>query len=489
MTNTGEIPAMGDGVSMDGSETFVRGLRLIDVIALIVGSMIGSGIFIVSADIARIVQSPGLLLVVWAIAGVLTVIGALSYAELAAAMPHAGGQYVFLREAFGKLPAFLYGWSLFLVIGTGVVAAVSVAFAKFMGIIVPSISASNVVFQIGPVAISTQRLVAMAVIAILTYVNCRGVREGAIVQNVFAFLKTAAIIILLVCGLTIGRNEAVTAANFTNMFRESPGGFGMLTAIGTAMVGALFAMDSWAYVCFAAAEVKNPRRNLPRALLFGTGLVCIIYLLVNLSYMSVLPLAGDPNGADAMSRGIQFAAEDRVATAVAHMILGNSALIVIAAAIMISTFGCVNGNILMCARLYYAMAKDRLFFKSVSHIHPKTHVPVRALIVGGIWSCGLTLTGSYSELLDYIIFATLIFYALTIAGVIVLRRKRPDLKRPYMAWGYPWLQIIYIAASLSIALDLLIYKPTYTWPGLIIVMSGVPVFYIWQWRARTGKMA
>lgn len=484
MGETEEVLLEGSSFIESEREGFVRGLRLLDATTLVIGTMIGSGIFIVSADIARVVNSPGLLLAVWLIAGILTVAAALSYAELAAAIPKAGGQYVFLREAYGKLPAFLYGWTFFLVIITGIIAAVSVAFAKFLGVFLPAVSATNILLQIGPVAVSSQQVVAMTVIAVLTYVNCRGVREGAVVQNIFTILKIFAVVMLVIAGLSIGRNTSIMQVNFSRLFDGSPAGFNMLTAIGSAMVGALFAMDAWAYVCCAAAEVENPRKNLPRALLFGTGFVAVLYIVVNVAYMYVLPFLGDPNGTDILSRGIQYASEDRVATAVAGTILGGTGLFAIAAAIMISTFGCVNGNILMGARMFYAMAKDGLFFKSVSKINPKTRVPTTALVVGGIWSCLLTLTGSYGELLDYVIFATLIFYALTIIGLFILRKKRPDMERPYKAWGYPWLQIVYIVGSTAIAIDLLIYKPAYTWPGLIIVLTGVPVYYIWRWRSK-----
>lgn len=467
-------------------EGFVKGLKLLDATTLVIGTMIGSGIFIVSADIARIVQSPGLMMVVWLISGILTVVGALSYAELAAAMPKAGGQYIFLREAYGKLPAFLYGWTFFLVIGTGITAAVSVAFAKFAGVFFPWISTSNKLLSFGWFSISTQQLVAMSVVAVLTYVNCRGIREGAIVQNIFTVLKVFAVILLALAGLSIGRNEPVASVNFGTLFISGPHGFGAITAIGAAMVGALFAQDAWAFVCFTAAEVENPRKNLPRALLLGTGFVVLLYMIVNIAYLNVLPFLGDAAGADIMAKGIQYAAEDRVATAVAQTMLGSMGLYVIAVAIMISTFGCVNGNILMSARAYYAMAKDGLFFKSVSKINPKTHVPVTALVAGGIWSCLLTLSGSYGQLLDYVIFATLIFYAITIIGLFVLRKKRPDMERPYKAWGYPWLQILYVIAAFAICIDLLIFKPDYTWPGLIIVLTGIPVYYIWSWRSKSN---
>ncbi|MFH0799006.1 MAG: amino acid permease, partial [Pseudomonadota bacterium] len=458
--------------------------------ALVVGSVIGSGIFIVSADIARTVRSPGLFFLVWIIAGVLSVIGALSYAELSAAMPKAGGQYVYLREAYGKLPAFLFGWTFFLVIVTGIVAAVSVAFAKYLGIFIPAVSAKNIVFSVGPVGVSTQQLVAMMVVAVLTYINCRGVKDGARVQNLFTVLKCLAVVMLVIAGLTIGRNPQIMHTNFSNLFAGTSFGMSAITSIGAAMVGSLFAMDAWAYVCATAAEVRNPQRNLPLALLFGTGSVALLYLIVNVAYMSVLPLFGDPAGADVMARGIQYASEDRVAAAVAQTILGSAGLTAIVAAILISTFGCVNGNILMGSRMFYAMAQDGLFFKAVGRINPRTHVPTTALIVGGVWSCLLTLSGSYSQLLDYVIFATLVFYILTIAGLMRLRKTKPDMPRPYRAWGYPWLQIVYIVGASLICIDLLIYKPAYTWPGLAIVLTGFPVYYIWRWRSeRAGRLA
>jgi APA family basic amino acid/polyamine antiporter len=289
-----------------------------------------------------------------------------------------------------------------------------------------------------------------------------------------------AIFALVIAGFAIGRNPDAISLNFANMFSTAPKGFGLVTSIGAAMVGSLFAMDAWAYVCSTAVEVENPRRNIPRALLYGTGFVALLYIVVNIAYMHVLPLMGNPDSADLFSRGIAYASEDRVATAIAQSMLGSAGLYVIAVAIMISTFGCVNGNILMNARLFYAMARDGLFFKSVGRVSTKTHVPTMALITSGIWSASLTLTGSYSQLLDYVIFATLIFYGMTIIALFVLRKKMPDMKRPYRAWGYPWLQILYIALASLIAVDLLVYKPAYTWPGLIIVISGVPVYYIWR---------
>jgi basic amino acid/polyamine antiporter, APA family len=469
----------------NGKVGFVRGLKLLDATTLVIGTVIGSGIFIVSADIARIVKSPGLMLLTWLIGGGMTVMAALSYAELSAAMPKAGGQYVYLREAFGKLVAFLYGWTFFLVMSTGLIAAVAVAFAKFLGIFLPAVAATNIVLAVGPVTVSTQQLVAMAVVATLTAVNCRGLREGALVQNIFTFLKVAAVVALVVAGFTVGRNAEIASANFSQLFGTMPAtGWNLLPVIGAAMVGSLFAMDAWVFVCCTAAEVENPRKNLPRALLYGTGFVALLYIVVNLAYMNVLPFFGDPAGADIVSRGMQFAADDRVATAAAQQMLGPVGLFAVAAAIMISTFGCVNGSILTGARLYYAMARDGLFFRACGKLSPTRHVPTTALIVGGIWTCLLTLSGSYSQLLDYVIFATLIFYPLTIAGLFVLRKKRPDMERPYKAWGYPVVPIIYIVLALAIAVDLLIYKPAYTWPGLIIVLTGIPVYYFWRWRSK-----
>ena len=457
-----------------------KGIRLIDAIMLVVGMMIGSGIFIVSSDIARTVNSPALLFAVWGIVGVMTIIAALSYGELAAAMPEAGGQYVFLREAYGKVTAFLFGWSFFLVIATGIFAAVAMAFAKYVGVLVPWVASNNILFAIGPIVLTSERLVAMSAIVLLTYVNCRGLGAGVVVQNVFTFLKTFALIALIIAGITIGRNAHVVSANFTDMMAGSSSGMALIMAMGAAMIGAIFSMDAWSFVCFTAAEVKNPQKNLPRALLFGTGLVVVIYLLANVAYMFVLPMLGDPNGVDIMSRGIQYASSDRVATAVAETMLGSSGLYVIALAIVISTFGCVNGTILTSARVFYAMARDGLFFKAVSKIDPVTRVPKRALVYGCIWACILTMTGTFGDLLDYSMFITLIFYALTIAGIFVLRRTRPDMERPYRAWGYPWLQLIYITFALSVVVILLIKRPNFTVPGLLIVLSGLPVYFIWR---------
>jgi basic amino acid/polyamine antiporter, APA family len=448
----------------------LKSLGLMDATALVVGSMIGSGVFIVAADISRQVASPGLMMVTWVVTAVLTVIAALSYGELAAAMPQAGGQYVYLREAFGPLSGFLYGWTLFLVIQTGTLAAVAVAFAKFAGVFVPWISAHNVLVGVGRFGVNSQQLVAISLLVLLTWVNTRGVRTGAVVQNTFTVAKVGALVALVFLGLAFGRNPAAVARNFGDNFWPHDGGLlAAIRLVGVAMVGALFSSDAWNNVTFTAGEIRNPRRNVPLALVLGVGVVSAIYLACNFVYLSVLPL-----------EAIQHAAEDRVATAAAAGILGPIAVQAMAAAIMVSTFGCLNGMILAGARVYYAMALDGLFFRPVSRLDPKRHTPVVSLGVQCAWACLLTLTGTYSNLLDYVIFAVLLFYILTIAGVFVLRRTRPAMERPYRVLGYPVLPAFYILLAGAIEILLLLYKPNYTWPGLILVLLGVPVYFLWR---------
>lgn len=447
-----------------------------DATTLVMGSMIGSGIFIVSADIARQVNSPGLLLLTWLIGASLTIIAALSYGELAAAMPQAGGQYVYLREAFGPLSGFLYGWTLFLVIQTGTIAAVAVAFAKFTGIFIPWISAGNHLLGSGKIGLSTQQLVAIAVVVFLSAVNARGIRTGAVVQNIFTFAKVAALLALVGFGLLIGRNAEAVAANFTGFWRNANWSFETVRLVGVAMVGALFSSDAWNNVTFTAGEVRNPRRNLPISLALGVGVVSALYIACNFVYLNVLPFAA-----------IQHAPEDRVATAAAAGIFGPVAVQLMAAAIMISTFGCLNGMILSAARVYYAMARDGVFFRKAGTLDARRHTPVFALGIQCVWAMLLTLSGSYSDLLDYVIFAVLLFYILTIAGLFVLRRKRPEMDRPYRAFGYPVLPAAYIGAAGLIEILLLLYKPNYTWPGLIIVLLGVPVYYLWRRPALSDK--
>ncbi len=459
--------------------TFRRELGLVDAGAIVAGSMIGSGIFIVSADVARTVNSAGWLLLVWILNAIMTVLGALAYGELAAMMPRAGGQYVYLREAYSPLLGFLYGWTLFLVIQSGTIAAVAVAFAKFLGVVVPWVSAEYTLARVGPVSLSTQRLVAIAVIALLTWSNNRGVREGKIVQNLFTFAKIAALATLITLGLFVARKTEAVISNVQSLWGETPLSLGFLMLAGGAMVGPLFSSDAWNNVTFTASEVKNPHRTLPLSLLGGTGLVMLLYCLTNVAYLCLLPLAGSATGETVATRGIQYAAEDRVATAAAYVIFGSSAAAIMAGAIMVSTFGCLNGLILAGPRLYYAMARDRLFFVRTGHLNA-AGVPAGGLWLQMAWASLLTLSGTYGNLLDYVVFAALLFYVLTVVGLFILRRTRPDAERPYRVYGYPWLPALYVLAASIIMLDLLFVKPAYTWPGLLIVLSGVPIYFLWK---------
>jgi basic amino acid/polyamine antiporter, APA family len=456
---------MNTATDTRADQGLVKGLGLLDATTIVMGSMIGSGIFIVSSDIARQVGSPGLLMTAWVMTAVLTVIAALSYGELAAAMPHAGGQYVYLREAFGPLCGFLYGWTLFLVIQTGTLAAVAVAFAKFAGVFFPAIAAENKLLPF----LSTQQLLAISILIFLSWVNTRGVKTGSRVQNVFTIAKTGALLALIGFGLLLGRNDEAIARNFTDFWGNASWSWDVIRLVGVAMVGSLFSSDAWNNVTFTAGEVRNPKRNLPLSLLLGVGSVSVLYLACNLVYLNALPL-----------EAIQNAPQDRVATAVATQMFGSAGSDLLAVAIMISTFGCVNGMVLAGARVYYAMAVDGLFFRQVANLDPIHHVPVTSLWWQCGWACLLTLTGRYGDLLDYVIFAVVLFYIVTIAGIFVLRRTQPDLPRPYKAVGYPVLPALYIALAGLIEILLLLYKPNYTWPGLIIVLLGIPVYFLWR---------
>jgi APA family basic amino acid/polyamine antiporter len=489
----------------------VKGIGLTTATTLVMGSMIGSGVFIVAADIARLTGSPALLIAAWLVTGFMTVSAALAYGELAAMMPKAGGQYVYLRESLGPLWGFLYGWTFFLVIQTGTIAAVGVAFGKFLGHFFPSVSSSHWLLGlhwhapkvvIGPVelggmdvGLNTANLAGIVIIILLTIVNVFGVRTGAIVQNIFTFAKTAALLGLVLLGVFIGGNAEALAANFTAegfwknfswhaSFPVAVGSsgavafVGILTVIAVAQVGSLFSADAWNSVTFTAGEMKNPKRNLPISLAVGTGVVIFLYIAVNYVYLRVLPLTA-----------IQHAAEDRVGTAAMVAMLGALGGSLMAGAILISTFGCNNGLILSGARVYYAMAKDGLFFRKVGTLHPKYKTPAFSLAVQAVWTCLLCLSGTYGQLLDYIIFAVLVFYILTIAGLFVLRVKRPDADRPYKAFGYPVLPAIYIAMALFIDVVLLLYKPQYTWPGLAIVLLGIPVYFLWSRRSSAPAAA
>jgi APA family basic amino acid/polyamine antiporter len=505
----------------DRGTGFVRELGLLDSTMIVAGSMIGSGIFIVSADIARQVGSSGWLLATWVITGLLTVAAALSYGELAAMMPKAGGQYVYLREAFSPLWGFLYGWALLLVIQSGTIAAVGVGFARYFGVLVPSISPTNWLMR--PVdissryavSLSTQQLVGIVMVIFLTWVNTRGIRVGKLIQNVFTSAKTLSLAALIVLGILVGRNATAIAANFHGMWTPvdpaaihpdhgglptltaASGALGLLVALCVAQVGSLFSSDAWNNITFTAGEVKNPKRNIPLSLAYGTLLVISLYFLANIAYLCTLTL-----------EQIRTAPDDRVATAALSVIFGPVGAAIMAVAIIVSTFGCNNGLILAGARVYYAMAKDGLFFRRTGELNAR-RVPAFGLVLQCIWTCLLVLPRTrtldadgapvldangaptygnlYNDLLNWVIFAVLIFYVLTIAGLFVLRRKQPDAERPYRAFGYPFVPALYIVAASTIALVLLLYQTKTSLPGLVIVLTGVPV-YFW-WRRRTGGVA
>jgi basic amino acid/polyamine antiporter, APA family len=475
---------------------FTRGLGLYDSTMVVVGSMIGSGIFIVSADMARTVGSPGWLLVGWLIAGVLTITAALSYGELAAMMPRAGGQYVYLREAFSPIWGFLYGWTLFLVIQSGTIAAVAVGFARYSGVLVPWIAEDHYLVQ--PIhvssgyalSLSTAQLIGVLLIALLTWTNTRGLEYGRLIQNIFTTAKGGALIALIVAGLLVGRNAAAVSDNFGDLWSIRgaveivPGltaisTFGLFIALCVAQTGSLFSADAWNNITFTAGEVKDPRRNIPLSLAFGTMIVIGLYLLANVAYLVTLPF-------DA----VQHAPSDRVATATLDVVVPGAGALIMAVGIMISTFGCSNGLILAGARAYYAMARDGLFFRRAGQLNA-AKVPAWGLVFQGVWAALLVLprtynaaTGAYgnlySNLLDYVVSAALIFYVLTILGVFRLRATRPQAERPYKAFGYPVVPAFYIAGALIILLVLFAYRASTTWPGLAIVFLGVPVYFYWR---------
>ncbi|GBD26424.1 Serine/threonine exchanger SteT [bacterium HR30] len=463
---------------------FARILGLWDATAIVAGSMIGSGVFLVSADIARLLASPAWLLGVWLATALLTLAAALTYGELAAMMPRAGGQYVYLREAYGPLVGFLYGWTLFAVIQTGTIAAVAVAFAKFAAVFAPPLEAATP----GAFTIDGQKIVAIGVIAVLTWANSLGLHTGRWLQNVFTITKVGALVAVVLLGLVLGPSYGAGEVNWANFWgREAANPASLLPLFGAAMVGALFSADAWNNVTFAAGEVRHPERNIPASLILGAAGVTALYFLANVSYLCVLPLWGDPNGTTPVERGIQFAAHDRVATAAFEVLFGPVGNLCMAAGIMVSTFGCANGLILSGARVYHAMAQDGLFFKAAGLLNTR-RVPAAALTMQGLWASALVLSGTYGDLLDYVICTALLFYALTALAVIVLRWRKPGLPRPYRAFGYPWLTILYIVATAAIVADLLIVKPLYTWPGLLIVLSGIPVYFLLQTASR-GKAA
>jgi basic amino acid/polyamine antiporter, APA family len=503
--------------SSDGH--FVRAIGLFDGTMIVVGSMIGSGVFIVAADISRQTGSAGGLLFTWIITGLLTISAALSYGELAALFPRAGGQYVYLREAYSPLWGFLYGWTLFLVIQTGTIAAVAIGFARYLGVLAPAISPQSWIIQ--PIAISSkyavslsvQQLVAIVMIIFLTFLNTLGVQLGKWIQNIFTSAKTLSLLGLIFLCVFVARNAEAIAANFSHLWAvrgavaiepgadflrsfvptitAASGAFGLFVAFGVAQVGSLFSADAWNNIGFTAAEVKNPKRDVALSMAFGTIIVITLYVLANLAYLCALPL-----------EQIQNAPDDRVASAALNAAFGPIGASIMAVAIIISTFGCNNGLILAGARVAYAMANDRLFFRSTGKLN-KRGVPVSALVYQGAWIVVLILlrtrrvseTGAvsygnlYNDLLEYVVFSVLIFYALTVGGIFVLRRKRPELERPYRAFGYPFVPLLYIVSALAIMFVLLLYRTQTTWPGLVIVLLGVPVYLIWSRKAeRQGAL-
>ena len=472
---------------MSQQNEFKPSLGLLDATMVVAGSMIGSGIFIVGADITRNVGSAGWMIAVWLITGIMTIIAATSYGELSAMYPKAGGQYVYLKEAYNPLVGFLYGWSFFAVIQTGTIAAVGVAFAKFAGYFFPALNMQeqNILFTLGTVKIYPAQLVSIAVVFLLTQINTRGVKEGKIIQTTFTVSKLLALFGLILCGFLFvdqshwtenwatGMNsQKALIADDGSITWEAIGGITLLGAIAASMVGSIFSSDSWNNVTFIAGEIKNPKRNIGLSLFLGTLIVTIIYIAANLMYLNVLPMAQ-----------IAKPEEDRLAVAAASVIFGSAGRAMIAVLIMVSTFGCINGLVMAGARVYYTMAKDGLFFKQASTLN-KNAVPQWALWSQAVVAALLCLSGRYGELLDMVSFVVVIFYVLTIIGIFILRKKKPEMERPYKAFGYPVLPLIYVLMGTSFCILLVMFKPEYTWPGLIITLLGVPLYFF---AARSAK--
>jgi APA family basic amino acid/polyamine antiporter len=465
---------------------FKKSLGLLDAVLLVSGSMIGSGIFIVSAGMSRELGSAGWILLAWLVSGLLTVMAALSYGELASMMPGAGGQYVYIQRAFGRLPAFLYGWTVFTVIQTGVIAAVAVAFAKFSALFFPVFSPENILADFGPVKINSAQVLAIGSIGVLSWLNSRGLKGGKWVQIIFTSAKILALLALIVFGLWKGIGSEAWQLNMENLWSATRlsrdggmenlihlDGWILASALGMAMVGSLFSSDAWNNVTFIAGEIRNPGRNLPLSLFIGTLLVTTLYMLANVAYLTLLPM-----------HEIQTAAEDRVGSAAASVIFGDYGVLIMAALIMISTFGCNNGIIMAGGRLFYAMAKDGLFFRRAASLNNNS-VPSFAIWIQAGWASLLCLSGKYGDLLEYTTFASLLFYIVTISGLFMLRKKEPDAERPYRAFLYPWLPAIYIAVAALFCLNLVISSPIYTLSGLFIVILGLPVYRLIQNRGET----
>ncbi|MES2287488.1 MAG: amino acid permease [Bacteroidota bacterium] len=476
-----------------------RSLGLIDATSIVAGSMIGSGIFIVTASMSRDVGSAGWMLVLWLITGLITVSAALSYGELAGMMPNAGGQYVYLQCAYGRMISFLYGWTVFTVIQTGVIAAVAVAFAKYSSVFFPELN--NVLFPISKAfQITYAQILAMASIVLLSYINSRGVQSGKTIQLIFTSAKLFALFALIILGLAVGLKGDTIAQNFHDMWSASKTtitdgvvnvvplvGFALMGAMGATIINSLFSSDAWNNVTFIAGEIKDPKKNIPRSLFLGTFIVTIIYILANIAYLALLPMKGSPTATDVLGQGIMFPSNDRVGAAAASVIFGNTGVYIMAALIMVSTFGCNNGIVLAGSRLFYAMAKDGLFFKKAETLN-KNQVPAKALWFQCVWACVLCLSGKYNDLLTYATFASLLFYILTIAGVFILRKKEPDTERPYKAFGYPVIPALYIIVTTAICIDLLIYDTKNTGFGLLIVLLGIPVYYLTQKKSPDSNL-
>lgn len=484
------------GTEIQEESNVKRSLGFLDATMLVSGSMIGSGIFIVSADISRQIGGGGWLLLSWIVAGLMTLFAALSYGELAGMFPQAGGQYVYLRNAFKPLVGFLYGWALFFVVQSGTIAAVAVAFAKFTGVLVPDLGDNNILFQatlplIGAYKLTAAQFLGIFSLFVLTLLNSLGIQYGKFILRLFTSAKLIALLGLILLGIFVYANSETWNFNLAHFwdtqhwdkdingawFVTQIGGMALLGAFGAGLVGSLFSSDAWNNVTFIAGEIKNPKRNIPLSLFAGTLIVSSIYVLANVAYLRILPLQGSPDGQDVLSSGIQFATHDRVGTAAATMIFGSAGTILMAVLIMISTFGCNNGLVLSSARLYQAMAKDGLFFKKMAE-NNRYNVPGYALWVQFIWASLLALSGQYGTLLDFVMFAVILFYIFTISGIFLLRKKMPNAERPYKAFGYPVIPIIYILLAAFFCVNLLITKPVAAWVGIGIVLLGIPVYYL-----------
>jgi basic amino acid/polyamine antiporter, APA family len=478
-----------------------RSLNLFDSTMLVMGSMIGSGIFIVTASVAKQVGSPAFIMLTWILTGILTIVAAVSYGELAGMMPRAGGQYVYLREAYGGLVGFLFGWATFLVIETGLIAAVSIAFAKFTAVLFPVFSEQNILLKLGDYTLTSTQLLALGVIVLLTFINIQGVKTGKSVQNILTVTKIGALLGLIIVGFTVGWGSEAWATNkamFWQPFKQNwvngslqntpLSNFALFSALGLAMIGPVFSSSAWNIITYTAGEIENPQRNIPLSLFLGTLGVSILYWLANGVYLMLLPTTGAPTSTEVLGRGIAWATNERVGTAAAEVIFGSGGAIIMAIFIMISTFGCVNGILMSGARVYYAMAQDGLFFKKATDLNEKG-VPAIALVIQGAWACLLCVSGKYSDLLKYVTFATLLFYILTIGGIFILRKKQPNALRPYKAVGYPLVPALYLIIASALCLNLLVFetpislfgfsvKPS--WVGLGIVLLGVPIYYGWK---------